>query len=161
GLELRDTLADVMPASPNASSTRRQLKHHGVFAYFVGKNYLMPRDTLLRAADLTSTKTSHQVVIRESHRLHEGVADRRAHEVEPALLEVEAQRVRQRRPRRHVTLTPPLPDDGRTAHQSPDIRIEAAKLILHRQQGPRISHGALDLEPVAHQPRILEQSPLF
>src|SRR6266481_3876754 len=63
---------------------------------------LRPRNTrslsrLREPLDLPAPETADEVVVDHPGRLHERVADRRAHEGEAARLEIPAQRVRDRR----------------------------------------------------------------
>src|SRR3954447_25768479 len=88
-----------------------------------------------------------RVIIHHADRLHEGIADGRADELEAALEEILAQRVRLRGFCRHC---PAGVDARRAADEAPHISVEAAELLLHGEKGPGIGNGRVDLQAVAH-----------
>src|SRR4026209_569864 len=103
-------------------------------------------------------KAVNRVVVHHADRLHERVADRRANEFESALQEITAQRVRLGSLRRDLRRYPPSIDPGRSPDEPPDVGGEAAKLLLNREDAPPAAHRAIDLQPVANDPGILQQS---
>src|SRR5262249_48693059 len=90
-------------------------------------------------------------------RLHERVADGRADELESAPEQIAAQRVRLCRSRRQVAERSPAVDSRLAADEGPDVRIEGPVLSLTGEKPLRVGAGAVDLEPVANDARILEQ----
>src|SRR5882724_75841 len=112
-----------------------------------------PRPT----AYLTIPETVDGVVVDNSHALHERVADSGAHEAEAAPDKIFAQRIRFRRSRRHLTHAAPAIQSGPPADEAPRVAVEAPELPRHREQGPGVGHGALDLEPVANDAGIAQQ----
>src|SRR5437879_6424336 len=106
------------------------------------------------AAQRAVARAVDAVVVHEPGGLHEGVADGGAHEAEAALLEVAAHGVRLRGARRDLLEAPARVLERGAAHELPDVAVEAAELLLHREEGPRVRDRGLDLEPVAHDPRI-------
>src|SRR5258706_3869916 len=96
------------------------------------------------------------VVIRHPDRLHVGVADGRADELEAALEQVLAQRIGLGGLDRDLA----APEHDRlAADEAPEVGVEAAELLLHGEKGFRVADGALDFQPIADDPRILQQYP--
>src|SRR5438477_1897835 len=75
---------------------------------------------------LTMSEAADEVIVDHAGRLHVRVDDRRADEVEAALLHVLAEPVRQRRARRHLAAAAPAVDDRLAVDERPEVRIEAA-----------------------------------
>jgi hypothetical protein len=96
----------------------------------------------------------YQVVVDHAHGLHEGVADRGAHEGEAALPELPAHGVGLRRAAGHLPQALPRVLFRPAAGELPDEPIEAPELPPHGEQGPGIPDRAADLQLVAHDPRI-------
>ena len=96
------------------------------------------------------------MVIDQACRLHEGVADCRADELEAALLEGFAHRVRFRRCRGDVLDILPLIVDRGAVDELPDIAIERAALGLDIEKYLRIGHGGSNFEAVADDARVVE-----
>src|SRR5208282_5789218 len=46
---------------------------------------------------------------------------------------------------------------GLSADELPDVGIETAKLLLHREKRLRVCNRCVNLEPIAHDAGILEQ----
>src|SRR6266568_3666826 len=80
-------------------------------------------------SQLGVTKTAYQMVVHHSGRLHESVADRRAHELEPAAQQFLAHRVGLRCPRRNLLVSGPGVHFRLAIHKSPDERVKAAQFI--------------------------------
>src|SRR5687768_7331982 len=97
------------------------------------------------------------VVVDESHRLHEGVTDRRADELESPPEEIAAESVRFHGTGRNLPERTPATHERRSANEVPDIGVEAAELLLNGKEGLRISNSAFDLEAVANNPRVPQQ----
>src|SRR6476646_3112233 len=109
------------------------------------------------AAELAVAEAVGRVVVDQTHCLHERVADGRAHETESPGLEILAKRVRFRGAGRQLAEPLPAIHPGGSADESPDVRVKAPELALHGEERPRVRDRALDLEPVAHDPRVSEQ----
>ena len=103
-------------------------------------------------------RAAREMVVDHPHRLHEGVADRRADEGEAALLEVP----REARPTPACVAGTSFIDlrrfdDRPAADEAPHVGVEAAELLLHREEGLRVPHRALDLQAVADDPRVEQE----
>src|ERR1700704_3636256 len=96
-----------------------------------------------RAAYCVVTIATNQMVVDQSSRLHQGVADRRSDKPKAALLQRLGKRVRLRSAGRDVALTSPTVSFRRLLDEAPDEAVETAELLLYRQQGPSIADGAL------------------
>src|SRR6266853_5813455 len=104
---------------------------------------------------LRASKTSGQMVVDHSNRLHVGVHDGRADETEAATFQVLADRVRYRRTGRHLLHAA---RQRTSVHEAPQIGVERAEFPPHFEEGPRVSDRRFDLEAVAHDSRIGHQS---
>ena len=104
-------------------------------------------------------KTVHGVVVHEPHRLHEGIADRRAHEGEASIPEGPAEGVRLRGPGRHLPEVHQVFWRGRPPTKPHKKRSKEPLSFWRPQEGPGVPHGTLHLEPVPDDPRI-GQEPL-
>src|SRR3989440_3154010 len=107
--------------------------------------------------DLRAPETGDEVVVDHPGRLHERVADRRAHEGEAARLESPAQRVRDLGRRRHLARLPPLVLDGPAVDVTPEPRVERALGALHGEERARVHDAGRDLGPVAHAALVAQQ----
>src|ERR1017187_694494 len=87
--------------------------------------------------------------------LHEGVANRGPYKSEAALLQVLTHGVALFRARRHL-VAPGIPHRAPT-HETPDVGIEGAELLLYREEGLGIGHRGIHLQAIAHDPGILQQ----
>ena len=98
------------------------------------------------------------VVIDHADGLHEGIADRRSDEGEAAPLEILAHGAGNLRLRRHLAhrleavLLRLVPDEA------PDILGKTPELLLHFQEDLRVPDRPLDLEPVADDAGVDEQT---
>src|SRR3954465_12417876 len=70
-------------------------------------------------------KAGVKVIVDHADRLHEGIADRRADELEAALQEIFAKSVRLGGLRRHIAAAPPAVDARSAADEAPDVGVEA------------------------------------
>ena len=102
------------------------------------------------------------MVVDQPHRLHEGVDRRRADERPAATLELLAQGRRGRgfRQLHQGTLGHLARPLARGRQMRPEEGSEGAELLLHLDCAPRIVDRRLDLAPVPHDARVLEQ-PLY
>ena len=114
--------------------------------------------SLRRISQVAVTETIDQVIVHHTHGLHVGVADGAAHELETSPFQVLAQSIRfkafggdfpDRLPSILFRLIP---------NESPDIVVKRAELVLHKQKQFRILDGSLDLQRVADDPGILQQT---
>src|SRR5690606_6871528 len=113
--------------------------------------------SIARAPEGAMPRTADQMVVHQPRRLHVGVADRRPHEPETALLQGPAQPVRGRRTARQVGRSHRVVLLWHPGDELPQELGEAAAFPLHREEPLRIVDGALDLQAVADDPRILQQ----
>ena len=98
------------------------------------------------------------VIVHHPGRLHHRVADCRSDELESAPDQLLAHRVRLDRARRHLLQRAPLVDPRPSADESPDVIVEAAELFLHGDERLRVADRGIDLQPIANDPRVREQS---
>jgi hypothetical protein len=99
-----------------------------------------------------------RVVVDESCRLHEGVADGGAYEREAARAQIATERARRLRLRRHLAHRPPWLLQGPATHEAPHVGVEAAMLTLHGDDGARIGDGRLDLGAVTDDAGVGEET---
>src|SRR5262245_7350368 len=85
-------------------------------------------------AQLFVPEAMHEVVIDHSDGLHERIADGRADELEAASPQVLAQRVRFRRRSRDFLRRPPLVLYRPAADELPNVRVEAAEILLYVEE---------------------------
>src|SRR5512135_673072 len=94
-------------------------------------------------------EASHEVIVHHAGGLHERVADGAADETKAAFLQVLAHGVGlRRRARNLLEAAPPVPG-GLASDELPDVAVEAAEFLLHREEGEGIADRRFDLEPVA------------
>src|SRR5215470_1469885 len=117
-----------------------------------------PARALPRRRRLSLPEAGHEVIVDEPGRLHEGIDDRRAHEAEAVLPERGRQRVRFLRPGRHHGHARPAIEAGGATDEGPHEAVEAAVLALNFEKGAGVAHRALDLQAIAHNAGIGEQS---
>src|ERR1041384_574013 len=79
-----------------------------------------------------------EVIVHHTGRLHEGVANRRADEFEATFEEILAQGVRLGGARGHLLHRTPGVLDRLAADELPEVSVEAAKLLLHREKRLRV-----------------------
>lgn len=102
-------------------------------------------------------KAPDDVIVNEAGRLHVGVDDRAANELETTFLQVLAERVGLRRRGWYVGVLFEAVLDGLAAHKFPDVFAETAKLLLHGKKRFRICYGGVHLEAIAHDAWIQQQ----
>src|SRR5256885_12347877 len=107
---------------------------------------------------LGASKTSGQMVVDHSNRLHGGVHDGRADETEAATFQILADRVRYRRTGRHLLHALPAILQRTSVHEAPQIGVERAEFPPHSEEGPGVSDRRFDLEAAAHEARTGHQS---
>jgi hypothetical protein len=103
------------------------------------------------------TVTTDQMVVHQSGRLHEGVADRRSDKTKATLFQRFRKGIRFRSAGRNVALTTPSVLFRCLFDEAPDEPIETAELFLDGQQRAGIADGALDLEAIANDGGVGEQ----
>src|SRR5258706_4585912 len=112
------------------------------------------RGALVLRIDLAPAKAAVLMVVHHPGRLHEGVHDSRADELEAARLEVLGERVRDRVAREAVA-----PRTARPAlDEAPQVAREAAELALHLDEAARVADRRVDLRTVAHYTGVGEQA---
>src|ERR1700694_4274622 len=98
------------------------------------------------------------MVIHQSGGLHEGVADGRADEVEAALFQILAHRVRFRSARRNSLPQPPRVHSRFAPDKLPDVAVERAELLLDLEKCLGVLYRRSHLQPVTDDPLIAQQS---
>src|ERR1700719_2844009 len=99
------------------------------------------------------------MVIYHACRLHESVADCRAHKVETAFFQIFTHRVRFWSAGRETLPRLPGVHSRLASGELPDIAVKRAEFLLHRQERPRIQDGRGYLEAVADD-AFIAQKPL-
>ena len=97
------------------------------------------------------------MIVHHARGLHEGVTDGRADKPETAFFQVAAHRIRLGRRRWNFADAAPLILERLAVHEPPDVTIEAAEFLLDREERPGVGNNGFDLEPVAHDPGLVEQ----
>src|SRR5438874_11380545 len=105
------------------------------------------------AGQFVVSEAGHHMVVDHAGRLHERVADRRPDEAEAAPFQVLAHRLRLGRLGRDLGEGPPGVDDRLSAHERPEMRVQAAEL----QRCPGIPDRRRDLRAVADDRRVCEK----
>src|SRR5439155_21771685 len=108
--------------------------------------------------DLVVAKAINSVVVDHADGLHHCVTNCRTHKLESALEQVFAHGVGVGRARGNFFERTPGILFRRAADELPDVSVEAAKFLLHCQKRFRVLNRRGDLEPVADNPRIGEES---
>ena len=95
------------------------------------------------------------MIVDHADRLHEGIANRRAHEFEAPPCQVAAQRHRfgSRNGNRRITFFP----QRVSVNKSPDVRVETAELLLYVQKSFGILNRGRDLQAIANDSFVREQ----
>ena len=96
------------------------------------------------------------MVIDHSHRLHEGVANRRTDEFESAPFQILAHGVGLPGACRNLLQVPAPVLDRLAAGELPDIPVKAAEFLLDLQKRPGIENGSADFEAIPDDARVLE-----
>jgi hypothetical protein len=97
------------------------------------------------------------VVIDHADRLHEGVADGRAHEPEAPRAEVLGQGVGFGRAGGDIAHGAAGLGDGGAVDKAPGVDVKRSELVLHGEKRTGVVDGGGDLEAVADDARIAEQ----
>jgi len=71
------------------------------------------------------------MIVDHADGLHEGIANRRTNESEPATLEIFTERIGLFRTGRDFLERVPPVDSGPAIHEFPDIGVEASEFLLH------------------------------
>src|SRR5919108_47416 len=106
------------------------------------------RGPIIPSREFPVAVAGRDVVVDHAYRLHEGIADSRADEAEAAALEVLAERVGLGGARRDLAFSRVL--QGLATDELPYVAVEGAEFLLHGEKRTRVRHGAIDLQPVAH-----------
>lgn len=94
-------------------------------------------------------EASHKVIVHETGRLHERVADCRSDECEPSPDEIFAHGVRLRAAGGNLLQIVPLILAGCAIDESPAIGIEISELLLRSEECIRVANGGANFELVA------------
>src|ERR1039458_4110578 len=89
-------------------------------------------------------ETVHRMIVDHPGGLHEGVTNGRPDKGEAALLKVLTHGIALLRARRHL-VAPGIPHRAPT-HETPDVGIEGAELLLYREEGLGIGHRGIRSE---------------
>ena len=134
GRDLND--APVSMRSREIVSLRRQADWRCIAGW-------MNRDS--NAANFRVARPRHEMVVRHADGLHQRVADRGADKLEPAQQQILTHRVGYRRARRGVPHQTSPVHDGFATGELPEVGVEAAELLLHREAGFGVLDGRGDL----------------
>src|SRR5207302_399316 len=99
-----------------------------------------------------------RVVVHDSDRLEKCVHDGRAHEAKAAFPQIAGHEVAQASARRDRARARAV-DDGYARDERPEVAVEGAELALHGEEGAGVADRRVDLQPVTHDGRVLEQRP--
>src|SRR3984885_3306957 len=113
---------------------------------------------VIESTSSAAKRAVQQVVVHQARALHEGIGDRRADEPEAALAEVGAQPLGERRRHRDLLERGPAIADRCVAGEPPEAPREGAVTAPEREHGARVRHNRLDLSPVPHDLRIVDES---
>src|SRR5438034_10194369 len=102
---------------------------------------------MMMALRISPAEAVRAVVVDHAHRLHVRVADGRADELETALQKILAQCIGLRRLHRHLVAAI---DQRLSVHKTPDIGIETAELLLHREERLGVADAACELQAIAN-----------
>jgi len=102
-----------------------------------------------------------RVIVHYTDRLHKRITNGRAHEAEPALLQILAHGVRFRGSRRNVARTFQPRLLGFPADELPDVFIEAAEFFPHGQKAFSVVDRRRYLPSVAHDPSVSKERSNF
>ena len=95
------------------------------------------------------------MIVHETDRLHERIDDRRADKRKPPLLQVLADRITDRRSRRHFSQRQIGTNDRLPFNKPPKILIKRAKFLLDAQKSLRVLYRTTHFQPIADNPWIL------
>src|SRR5258706_6448459 len=104
--------------------------------------------------DLPIAKTSDEVIVHHSNRLHVRINDRRANEAESPELEVLAECVGFGRSRWNLSRSLPVVRLGSAADETPAVGVEVPEPFLDLEKCARVAHCGFDLHQVANDLRI-------
>ena len=110
-----------------------------------------------KLAALVISKTACEVVVDHADRLHKGITDCRADELEAAFFEVFAHGIRLGACGGDVFEDFPTVSDRLALNELPEVSIERAEFLLNLQHGTGVRHGRFDFHSVADDAGILEQ----
>src|SRR6267143_1886899 len=117
--------------------------------------------SLTPSSSCTAPKTVSEMVVYQPDCLHVGVADRRSHEREVALLQRLAHLIRLLCPCRDLAQVPQSPRFSAVRREPPDVRIESSELLLDRKKGICILYRGGNLRSVADNPRVGQEGRHF
>ena len=98
------------------------------------------------------------MIVDHADRLHEGIADGRADEVESALAQVLAHRGGLGRLGRNFLHRLPGVALRRAINESPEVFVEGAELLFDRKNGARILDCGCDFQSIAHDAGVFQQA---
>ena len=103
------------------------------------------------------SETTHHMVIDHANGLHEGVTNRRPHELEPPLPQIPAHGFGLRSAGGYIGHPGPRVLHGLSPDKPPDVTVKAAELFLHLQEGLGVRDSCGDFAPVSDDLRIDQQ----
>src|SRR5580700_694013 len=110
------------------------------------------------AAEFRVSRTRYQVIVDHAGRLHQRIADRRAHKLESSPQQIAAHRIGFRRTRGHVRHTPPAILFWFASDKTPQVSVETPQLFPHREKRLRVLDRGRNLQSIPYDPSVAEQS---
>ena len=102
-------------------------------------------------------KAPDDVIVHHARRLHVGVDNRAAHELESTFFQVFAKRIRFFAGGGNVLRGLPLVLLWSSVYELPDVAVEAIELILHIQKRSSIGNRRIHFQSIANDSRIFER----
>src|ERR1051326_613367 len=112
----------------------------------------------LHLLNLLVPEAIRRVIVDHARRLHQGITNRRADELEAALDHVLAHRVGFFRFGRNIGQRPESIDDWFAADKLPQVTIERAELLLSGEKTTGVDDGGVDFEFVSNDAGVFEQT---
>src|SRR5690349_23713186 len=98
-----------------------------------------------------------RVIVYQADRLHVGINDRAAHEVQSPLLQIFGEGIAFLSLHGHVRAALALTVDRPVPNETPNVGVEGSEFLLNREKRARVFHRTVNLETVAHQSGIEQQ----
>ena len=103
------------------------------------------------------SETTHHMVVDHANGLHEGITNRRPHELEPPLPQIPAHGFGLRSAGGYIGHPGPRVLHGLSPDKPPDVAVKAAELFLHLQEGLGVGDSCGDFALVSDDLRIDQQ----
>src|SRR6516165_5200044 len=155
---LRDLVFEMEIAAPDQRHVGFDPAEGVGFVHKAGGQNARPGSSpQLQRHQLRVPEAINDVVIDHPSRLHKSVANRRPYELEAALSQILAHRIRFFGGAWNVAHALPCILHRCVIDELPNIGVEAAKMPLHLDESFGIHDGGFDLQSVAYDPGIVEQ----